>query len=154
MPPDSEMEVQVQPTPTGFRTTSTMNGEPNQGFLEWTRPNSMTLTILDTPKRTMRMRIWCVPVDANHTRMMVSGARNFMRYNPLNPLIDQLNRVIVAEDRPVVESSHPTEVPPVSEERSVATDRATLAFRRWYLERKQQGPRETSPLTEAPSLAS
>jgi phenylpropionate dioxygenase-like ring-hydroxylating dioxygenase large terminal subunit len=153
MRPDSEMEVQVHPTPTGFRTTSTMNGEPNEGYLEWTRPNNMTLTILDTPKRTMRMRIWCVPVDAHHTRMMVSGSRNFMRHNPLNPLIDQFNRIIIAEDRPVVESSYPVEVPVVSEERSVATDRATLAFRRWYLERKKRGPRATAPLTEATPLA-
>ena len=44
--------------------------------------------------------------------------------------------------------------PAVSEERSVATDRATLAFRRWYLERKKRGPSETTALTEAPPLAS
>jgi hypothetical protein len=54
------MEVQVQPTPTGFRLTSAMDGVPSSGFLEWNRPNNMTLTILDTPKRTLRMRIWCV----------------------------------------------------------------------------------------------
>jgi hypothetical protein len=33
-----------------------------------------------------------------------------------------------------VESSDPVEVPPASEELSVATDRATLRFRRYYFE--------------------
>jgi phenylpropionate dioxygenase-like ring-hydroxylating dioxygenase large terminal subunit len=145
--PDSSMEVQVQPTPTGFRLTSTLDGVPNSGFLDWNRPNNMTLTILDTPRRTLRMRIWCVPVDANHTRMMMTSSRNFMRYNPLALLFNHFNRVIMKEDRPVVESSHPVEVPAAAEERSVATDRATLAFRRWYLERKgvtQSSRSETS----------
>jgi phenylpropionate dioxygenase-like ring-hydroxylating dioxygenase large terminal subunit len=154
MTSDSRMEVEVQPTPVGFRTTSTLDDKLNDGFLEWNRPNNMTLTILDMPGRTLRMRIWCVPVDANHTRMMLASSRNFMRYNPLSPLFNHFNKVIVSEDRAVVESSHPVEVPPASEERSVATDRATLAFRRWYLERKKRGERELSAVTEAPPLAS
>ena len=142
MKPDSRMEVEVQPTPTGIRITSTLDGVPNQGFLDWNRPNNMTLTILDTPKRALRMRIWCVPVDATHTRMMLASSRNFLRYNPFAPLLNRFNKVIVREDKAVVESSYPVEAPPAGEERSVATDRATLAFRRWYLERKKRDERE------------
>jgi phenylpropionate dioxygenase-like ring-hydroxylating dioxygenase large terminal subunit len=152
MKPDSRMEVEVHPTPTGFRTTSTLDGTPNPGLLEWNQPNNMTLTILDTPQRALRLRIWCVPVDAGHTRMMLASSRNFLRYNPLAPLLNGFNQLIVKEDRAVVESSHPVEVPPAGEERSVATDRATLAFRRWYLERKSQGARG-SAAPEAPALA-
>jgi len=146
MKPDSTMEVEVQPIPTGFRITSTLDRVPNEGFLDWNRPNNMTLTILDMPKRALRMRIWCVPVDATHTRMMLASSRNFMRYNPLALLLNRFNRVIVEEDKAVVESSFPVEAPPAGEERSVATDRATLAFRRWYLERKKRGEREPSAI--------
>ncbi|MFL5358522.1 hypothetical protein [Archangium sp.] len=117
---------------------------------EWHRPNDMTLTILDTPKRALRMRIWCVPVDATHTRMMLASSRDFLRYNPFAPLLNRFNKVIVREDKAGVESSYPVEVPPAGEERGVATDRATLAFRRWYLERKKGGGREASRTETAP----
>jgi phenylpropionate dioxygenase-like ring-hydroxylating dioxygenase large terminal subunit len=67
--------------------------------------------------------------------------------------VDLFNKRILREDQAVVESSDPVEAPPVSEERSVATDRTTLAFRRWYLEHKKRGPREATA-TGAPPLAS
>ncbi|ATB35321.1 hypothetical protein CYFUS_000733 [Cystobacter fuscus] len=137
MKPESTMEVEVEPTPTGFRTHSSMDGVPPQGSLDWLRPNGMRLNI-PIPGRLMQLHMWCIPVDASHTRMLLAGARDFVRMQPLAALVDRYNTRILHEDRAIVESSHPVEAPPVSEERSVATDRATLAFRRWYHERKKQ----------------
>jgi phenylpropionate dioxygenase-like ring-hydroxylating dioxygenase large terminal subunit len=153
MKPDSRMEIEVQPTPTGFRTSWTMDGADSEAWLDWLRPNGMSLKI-PIPGRLMNLFMWCVPVDVNHTRMMLVSTRDFLKFQPLAAALDHFNKRILKEDQAVVESSHPVEVPPASEERSVATDRATLAFRRWYLERKKQGPRETTALTEAPPLAS
>ncbi|HSP81713.1 MAG TPA: aromatic ring-hydroxylating dioxygenase subunit alpha [Myxococcaceae bacterium] len=136
MKADSRMEIQVHPLPTGFRTTWTLDGGSSEAYLDWMRPNGMTLGV-PVPKRTLRLHVWCVPVDANHTRMFVASARSFLRYNPLGWLFDQFNRRVIHEDRAVVESSDPAEVPPPAEEKSVATDRATLVFRRWYLEHKR-----------------
>ncbi|MFY0563200.1 Rieske 2Fe-2S domain-containing protein [Archangium lansingense] len=154
MKPDSKMEMEVHPTPTGFRTTWTLDGgAPAEAYLEWLRPNGMSLNV-PIPNRLMRLFMWCVPVDADHTRMMLVSTRDFLKVQPLAALLDRFNKRILREDQAVVESSYPVESPPVSEERSVATDRATLAFRRWYLERKKRGSQEPTAVTEAPTLAS
>src|SRR4029078_8121289 len=94
-----------------------------------------------TPGRLSVCHVGCTPVAASHTRMMLASARDFVRMQPLAALVDRYNTRILREDHASVESSHPAEAPPASEERSVATDRDTLAFRRWYHERKKQGPR-------------
>jgi hypothetical protein len=57
------------------------------------------------------------------------------RWPVVGRLFDQLSRFILLEDRAILESSRPHEVPPPAEERSVPTDRATLHFRSWYLAR-------------------
>lgn len=156
MKPDSQLELEVHPTPTGFRSSWSMDGKPSDGSLEWLRPNGMQLNI-PIPHRLMRLFMYCVPVDATHTRMMLVSARDFIKLQPFARMVDLYNKRILREDQAVVESSDPIESPPVSEERSVATDRVTLAFRRWYLERKKRGPHEATTSTasiEAPPLAS
>ena len=65
--------------------------------------------------------------------MIVAGARSFATLPWLDVFFNRSNRRIVEEDRAVVESSWPMEVPPPAEEVSVRTDRATLQFRRYYL---------------------
>jgi phenylpropionate dioxygenase-like ring-hydroxylating dioxygenase large terminal subunit len=138
--PDSRLEVETLPTPTGLRIEWRMDGEAQPGSVEWLRPNGMRLHV-PMGGRTAIMHLWCVPVDGSSTRMVLAAARDFGRYNPLVSLFDQFNRYIMLEDQRVVETSDPPRVPAPSEERSVATDRATLAFRRWYLERLR-GARE------------
>ncbi len=64
--------------------------------------------------------------------MFVISTRTFLRYNPLGWVADQFNRRILMEDRAIVGSSQPPEVPPPGEELSVATDAPTLHFRRYY----------------------
>ncbi|MCC6876954.1 MAG: aromatic ring-hydroxylating dioxygenase subunit alpha [Sandaracinaceae bacterium] len=127
------MRIEVEPREHGFRTTwATDRERESKAHLDWYRPNGMVLHLMDEP-RLLRQHLWCVPVDATTTRMMLVSTRGFQRGNPLAWLFDRLNRFILAEDRRVVESSEPPEVPDPSAEASVASDRATLAFRRWYL---------------------
>lgn len=131
---DSRMEVEWEDAPFGGRTRSTLDTVHDAAAtLEWFRPNIMVLHI-PVPGELFRMHAMCVPVDATHMRMIVVGARTFATLPLLNPLFNASNRRIVNEDRAVVESSQPAEVPPPGEELSVRTDRATLQFRRYYFD--------------------
>ena len=157
MRPDSRMEVVARPTATGMRVEWKVDNEDSPSGLDWMRPNGMRLEVR-LGKRTAVMNIWCVPQDSTRTRMLLAGARDFGQLSPVGLLFDQNNRIILMQDRAIVESSSPAEVPHPSEERSVATDRATLAFRRWYLERKRTGHELERPraleAVESPALAS
>ncbi|MBS2031142.1 MAG: aromatic ring-hydroxylating dioxygenase subunit alpha [Deltaproteobacteria bacterium] len=131
---DSKMDISVEDTPTGFRTHWAMDGRESGATLEFTRPNGMSLHIPIGGQRKLTLRVWCVPISAARTRMVVNSTRNFGRFNPLVRLFDEFSRIIVQEDQAIVESSQPPEVPEPAEERSVATDRATLRFRRFYFD--------------------
>lgn len=132
--PDSRMDISWEERPYGGHTTSAVDGNVTNGAsLDWYRPNIMVLNI-PVPNQVFRMHAICVPVSAVKTRMIVVGARTFATLPLLNPFFNWSNRRIVNEDRAVVESSQPVEVPPPSEEVSVRTDRATLQFRKYYFE--------------------
>ena len=53
----------------------------------------------------------------------------------LNPIFRRSNRKIALEDQAILETSWPSEVPPAAQEKSVRTDKPTLAFRKLYFER-------------------
>jgi len=144
--PNARMEIDLTDTPWGFRSRERifvdelqLDGDPpggdmlseSGGFLDWNRPNGMTLNI-PMPLGLWRQHVWCVPIDETHVNMLIVTVRGFGRYNPVWRLVDEFNRRVLFEDQGVVESSFPVEVPPASEEKSVATDRPTLRFRRWY----------------------
>lgn len=129
---DSRMDVTWEETAFGGKTHSTVDDDPGSGAtLEWYRPNMMVLHI-PVPGELFRMHAICVPINATRTRMIIIGARSFATLSLLNPLFNYSNRRIANEDRAVVESSQPLEVPPPREEISVRTDRATLQFRKYY----------------------
>ena len=132
---DSRMDIEWEDTPYGGRTRGVLDGnvEREVGHLDFYWPNIMVLHI-PMPKHTFRMHAICVPVAQDRTKMIIVGARSFARLLLLNPLFNWSNRRIVIEDQAVVESSQPPEVPPVSEEVSVRTDKATLRFRKYYFE--------------------
>jgi vanillate O-demethylase monooxygenase subunit len=92
------------------------------------------------PVRRLRMHALVVPVDDRTTRLLVVSARDFATLRILNPIFDWMNAAIAAQDRAGVESSDPVEVPPAASEISVATDRATLHFRKYHLEELQASP--------------
>lgn len=131
MKPDSLLVMTVEPVDWGARFHAELDGQSTGASLDWRRPNGMVLDI-PIPDRRLRIHIWCVPVDATHVRMILVAGRTFLRHNPLGWLADQYNRLILLEDRAIVESSQPPESPPPVEEHSVATDKPTLHFRRYY----------------------
>jgi phenylpropionate dioxygenase-like ring-hydroxylating dioxygenase large terminal subunit len=162
---DSVMRIHLEETDAGFRTRSELDGAMQQASVEWRKPNGMVLWLMPgaPPETGFRQHVFCVPIDAATTRMFVISTRTFLRYNPLGWLSDQFNRIILTEDRAIVESSQPPVVPPPAEESSAATDAPTLHFRRWYFrtlasrgaERLVPAARlhAPKPETEAPRVA-
>ncbi len=100
-------------------------------ILLWRRPNGMELH-LPVPLGERRMHIYCVPLGGNRTRMILVNARNYRRGKLISKLLDRDSGGVLDEDRAIVESAQPPEVPPPGEERSVANDGPTLYFRRYY----------------------
>lgn len=138
------LSLRTEDTGWGMRIHASVDGAPSQGGLEWRRPNGMVLH-LHFGSRRMRQHVYCVPVDATTTRMILVTSRDFGLFRVLAPLywlMDWSNTWILREDKAVVESSQPPEVPPPGDERSVATDGPTLAFRRWYLRELRPRARE------------
>lgn len=131
--PDSRLDVTWEDTPWGGRTRASLDGVASEAYLEFHRPNIMSLHI-PIPGKVMDLHAPVIPAEAGTTRLVVAGSRSFMRWRVLDVLFGRLNAAIAEEDKAVVESSGPTEVPPPGEERSVPTDRATLQFRRYYYE--------------------
>lgn len=130
----SRMDVELEETAHGFRTRASVDGDFNgAGLLEFFRPNIMVLHI-PIPGKVFRMHAICVPNNDQETTMIVIGSRSFMTWRGLNPVFNRSNRKIVKEDQAVVESSPAGAVPVPHRERSVRTDRATLQFRRYYLD--------------------
>jgi hypothetical protein len=73
------------------------------------------------PGKRFRMHALVIPVDDRTTRLLVVSARDFATFRLLDPFFDRMNAVIAGQDQAVVE-----------------TDRATLHFRKYYLEELQR----------------
>ena len=106
------------------------------------------------PGKLFRLHAFCVPLEENRTRMIIVGARDFATSALLDPVFNRQYRRILDEDEAVVCSSRPPEVPPASEEHSVATDRGTLRFRRYYYDqlRRPGGPAPDASAEKQPPL--
>ncbi len=145
MTPESKAIVTWEDTESGGKLGFELEGAPNQGaLLEFNRPNGMVLHI-PIPGKRMRIHVHCVPVDQQRTRMFITGARDFGRYNPFVRMFDEVNRIIAWEDKAIVESSQPVEAPAVAEELSVATDRATLQFRKYWWDSLKNSSADAPP---------
>jgi phenylpropionate dioxygenase-like ring-hydroxylating dioxygenase large terminal subunit len=127
----SKMELTWEPTEQGGHSTMVIDGRDRRASLDFYRPNIMALNI-PIPGKVFRIYAISVPQGPTETRMIIVGARDFLPWRILNPLFNFANRIIAGQDRAIVESSDPAEVPPASEELSVATDRVTLQFRKYY----------------------
>jgi len=131
---EGRMDLEWVPTETGARVDNRSEGRETAARLDYLFPNAMELTI-DPPGRTLRIIAVCLPVGRQSTRMIFVTVRSFARARFFDPLFRFSNRRIASEDKAIVESSQPVEVPPPGEERSVRTDAPTLAFRKLYFER-------------------
>ena len=127
------MEVTWEALPWGGRATASLDGDNSGAFLEFFRPNMMALNI-PVPGKHLRIHALVIPAEPGRTRLIVAQSRDFAKFALLNPLFARLNGIIADEDRAVVESPGPLEVPPAGSERSVGSDRATLQFRKYYYE--------------------
>ena len=128
---DSTLSFDIENTDHGFRFASRVDAAPPSAHLDFYRPNSMILDTMPAP-RIQRVQIFCIPTEPNRTRMLLVTVRNFATNPAAGLVFDKFNLKVLHQDKAIVESSDPVEVP-ASGERSVPTDRPTLAFRTWYL---------------------
>lgn len=131
MTPQSGMDILWEDTPFGGRAEARMDEMPGGAFLEYWKPNVMALHI-PVPGKHLRIHALVIPEADGFTRLVICQSRDFARSPLLNPVFAWMNRRIADEDKDVVESGGTAEVPPAAAERSVATDRATLQFRKYY----------------------
>lgn len=127
----ARMELFLEERSYGARISNAVDGIARPGALEYRFPNIMELFI-DPPGRLLRLMVACIPEDEKTTRLLLLTMRDFARWRLLDPVFRRMNAKIAAEDRAIVESSLPNEVPPPGEELSVRTDAPTLFFRRLY----------------------
>jgi phenylpropionate dioxygenase-like ring-hydroxylating dioxygenase large terminal subunit len=130
--------------PYGARIENRMEGQDGPSRLDYRYPNAMELFI-DPPGRLFRMLAICTPENDGETRLTIVTLRNFARPALFNPIFRYTNRKIALEDQAILESSRPAEVPPPAQEKSVRTDKPTLAFRKLYFDRIR-GSRATPPV--------
>jgi hypothetical protein len=91
--------------------------------------------IIDPPGKTLRLIAVCAPQAVGKTRLSIYTLRSFARLPVLDPIFRRMNARIAFEDKAIVESASPSEVPRPQFERSVPTDRPTLAFRKLWFDR-------------------
>ena len=132
------MEMRWRETAYGAEITALRAGEAPRPGLRYYFPNVMELTI-DPARRVMRLLAVCNPAEDGKTRLTIYTLRNFAKLKLFDPFFIHANARIAGEDRAIVESTLPAEVPPAGEERSVATDAPTLAFRKLWFERIKGG---------------
>jgi phenylpropionate dioxygenase-like ring-hydroxylating dioxygenase large terminal subunit len=128
------MDVSWTETPYGAKVESTMEDRERQARLDYRAPNAMELFI-DFGGRLFRFIAVCLPVDDSRTQLTIITMRNFARWRGLDWYFRRSNRKIADEDKAILESSDPVEVPSAAQEKSVRTDKPTLAFRKLYFER-------------------
>lgn len=142
----ARMDITCEDRPWGFHTKIAIDGAEQPGSLDLRWPNQMNLD-LSNGGRFMLMFVSCIPIDAKRTRMLLAMGRNFLTSPWLDWAFNWSNTKIASEDKLVVESSFPTEIPSASDEQSVRTDKPTLLFRKRYfaeLARSSAGATEPS----------
>lgn len=134
----ARMDVAWEERPWGAHTHIQIDGKPEPGTLDFRWPNQMNLH-LPIPNKLMMMAVACVPIDGERTLMLMTMARDFLTSPIFDWFFHRMNARIANEDKAIVESSFPVEVPPAGEERSVRTDAPTLLFRKRYYAELRNG---------------
>jgi phenylpropionate dioxygenase-like ring-hydroxylating dioxygenase large terminal subunit len=132
--PGSRLDIAWEDRPWGGRTSTTIDGVAQPITLDYRFPNTMHLH-LPAGRRIFELLLTVLPVDDTTTHMIMVTVRDFLRSRLFDLYFARGSRKIGGEDRAVIETSLPTEVPPASEERSVRTDEPTLRFRKLYRDR-------------------
>lgn len=120
----------------GFHVTWTVDGTPSPyDGLHWVPPNGWEHLVPGNDK-FVAQHIWVVPIDGESSRVLMRTLRSSARFSPRRAQLELMDRIVLREDRIVIESQRPRD--PIASgahrlEVSVPTDNATLAFRRWCL---------------------
>ena len=123
-------------------------GVPNAdaGWLEFLPPNGLTLPIpTQSPDQQSLLHIWCVPIEQNRSRMIVVSRRNFGQFNPILSLFNLLTPIILKEDRHIMDTASPSEVPPLGVEILMPSDAPTIAFCRYYQKHLLNSQTDSTP---------
>jgi phenylpropionate dioxygenase-like ring-hydroxylating dioxygenase large terminal subunit len=128
------MDLPFEERPWGATTLTKFDGKDEPGRLDYRFPNMMVLHI-PMPLFSLKLMIACVPIDDENTRMVIMSMRNFLKPRLFDWIFRRMNRRVASEDKPILETSWPVEVPEPRLERSVRTDQPTLYFRRIYQSR-------------------
>ena len=127
-----KMEMRWEPTETGGDIITVRSGEPPKKNLRYHFPNVMEM-VINPGGRFLRLLAVCTPGMPDQTWLTIYTLRNFAKARAFDPVFARMNARIAAEDKTIIESSMPAEVPPSADEMSVATDAPTLAFRKiWF----------------------
>lgn len=132
--PGERMDITWEDRSWGAHTTIAIDGVAQPGALDYRFPNAMHLHI-PAPGRVFELMSVSLSVDESTTRMIFVTVRDFLRARVFDRIFHFGNKRVGGEDREIVESSSPSEVPPAGDERSVRTDEPTLRFRKIYRER-------------------
>lgn len=122
--------TEVTPTDWGFTTVNSLGRRAGGFRLDWYRPSLVVLHF--GFEDVANLHVFSMPIDARRTRVMT-----VRRLPPGTDPVAWSRRAagidneILSEDRRVVESQR-GEVPLDDSEISVASDAASIAFRRWY----------------------
>ena len=144
---DARMDLDLEEDAYGFVLSWRIgSSRSNHSALRWIRPNAMVLD-LSVGRLTMRQHVWCVPEAPGRVRMMLCSVRDIGHpwLDPFLGVMSLFESRILLEHQHVVESSDPPKVPHPRWERSVPTDKPTLAFRRWYLQALEGTAAEPPP---------
>ena len=117
------MDVAWEERPWGAHTTIRIDGEDQPGSLDFRWPNQMNLHI-PVGAKVLMMAVACVPVGERKTRMLLMMARGFLRSRIFDWFFHRSNLRIAGEDKAIVESSFPVEVPPAGDEQMCIRDRS------------------------------
>jgi phenylpropionate dioxygenase-like ring-hydroxylating dioxygenase large terminal subunit len=131
----ARMDTTFTPTEYGGRIHWSIDGATSGGqvgSLDFFAPNIMHLRFGVNPGQDQSppdQLMAVVPIDALRTRMISIIKPGFSVFRFLSTLF---GRRLMWEDQHVVESSDPPQIPEAGQELSVRSDRATLAFRKYY----------------------
>ena len=132
--PGARLDIAWEDRPWGGRTSAAIDGVPHPITLDYRFPNTMHLH-LASGRRIFELILTVLPEGDATTRMLIITVRDFLKSRMLDRFFAATSRKIGGEDRAVIETSLPREVPPAGEELSVRTDEPTLRFRKLYRDR-------------------
>jgi phenylpropionate dioxygenase-like ring-hydroxylating dioxygenase large terminal subunit len=124
------LDLQIEHTEQRIEVFTPYTNPPNFS-LEWHQPNQVIMKFDDMGFPVLRQHFFAVPMNERQTKcIMILQMAEGMDAQTQQFAAQEFIKPVV-EDQVVVESQQ-VEIPVISEECHVPTDKASLLFRRWY----------------------